>query len=462
MSIHAAISPGGEAARRYERVVNGRGVFVTTGQQSGLFGGPLYTWTKAVSALALANAIESHTGIPAAPLFWAATDDADYAETAQTFVARAGELVALRTSLAPPGGTPMSLAPIGPLEDAFARLAAACASAPDPRAMAAARDAYGDPARTVGDSFVRLLRALLEPLGIPVLDASHPAVAIASRPILERALARAVTVDSALTARTAALRAKDLEPQVELVPGLSLVFARDGRIKRRLPVGASDIAHATILTPNVLLRPIVEQAILPTVAYVAGPGELAYFAQVGAAAEALDVAPPLAVPRWSATIVEPLVRDLLAKHGTSIEALAVPGQLEGRLARDAMSPDAATALENVRAAIRSLPGQLNGDAAALGLNGAIEGAMQGLQHRMDRLERRLVAGIKRREVAVMRDVATLRASLRPGGKPQERMLNALPFLARHGIETLDALARAAAPHADALLQGDDLEPVVIT
>lgn len=450
-ALEAAVNPRGEAARRFRRVVEGNGVFVTTGQQPGLYGGPLYTWIKAVTALALADAMEAATGVPAAPLFWAATDDADFAETAETFVAQSGGLVSLRALLAPPAGTPASLAPIGDLGDAFARLRDACGSAPDERALDAVRDAYGSPSRSIGDSFVHLLRALLEPLGVPVLDASHPAVAAASRPLLERALANAGAVEGALDERTAALRAKNLEPQVELVRGLSLVFARTQGLKQRLPVGATDVPANAVLTPNVLLRPVVEQAILPTVAYVAGPGELAYFAQVGAAADALGVVLPLAVPRWSATLLEPHARALLAQLGTSVEALAAPDQLEGRLARHAMSDASAQALEDVRVAIRSLPGRLADEAGPLGLTAAVEGAMQNLQHRMDRLERRVVAGIKRREAGVMRDIATLRAALRPRGKAQERTLNAIPFLARHGLDTLTELVAAARPHAESLV-----------
>ena len=85
-----AIMPAGAAAARLERVSRQGGVVVTTGQQPGLFGGPLYTWSKAMSALALADELEARTGIPTAAVFWAATDDADFAEAAATVVARSG------------------------------------------------------------------------------------------------------------------------------------------------------------------------------------------------------------------------------------------------------------------------------------------------------------------------------------------------------------------------------------
>ena len=162
-----------------------------------------------------------------------------------------------------------------------------------------------------------------------------------------------------------------------------------------------------------LLRPIVERAILPTVAYVAGPGELAYFAQVTAVADALGVAPPLAVPRWSCTLVEPHVEALLHRIGAAIADLDAPQALEGRLARAAMSDETLRVLGALRESIALLPDALGDESEELGVGAAVVGATQSLQHRVDRLERRLVAAVKRRESARMRDVATLRAALLP-------------------------------------------------
>lgn len=453
-ALEPAIAATGLAAERLERVRRQGGVVVTTGQQPGLFGGPLYTWSKAASALALADAIQETTGIATAALFWAATDDADFVEASTTVVARAGGVAVLRMPLTPPPGTPMSMAPLGDLHGELRRLREAGGSAADPRPLDAAARAYGDPARTTGDAYVMLLRELLAPLGVPVLEASHPAVRDASAGTIGLALERAREVDAALTARAAEMRAAGQTPQVEEVPGLSLVFAREGTIKRRLALdeAASAKARRGWHTPNVLLRPIVERAILPTVAYVAGPGELAYFAQVSAVAAALGVAAPLAVPRWSCTLIEPHIQELLDRYGVTPADLVPPNLLEGKLARAAMRETSGAAIARVRAAIAGLPQLLAEEAGTLGLDGAVQGAAQNLQHRVDRLERRLVAGIKRRETAQMRDVATLRAALCPRGTRQERLLNPLPSFARHGAALLAELCRAARTHADSLIE----------
>jgi bacillithiol synthase len=449
-ALQPALEPTGEAASRLARVREQGGVVVTTGQQPGLFGGPIYTWSKAASALAFADALEDATGIPTAVVFWAATDDADFAEAASTSVARTGGLEVLRATLPPPAGTPMSSAALGDLGDPLQRLRDACGSASDPRPLDAVRGAYDVPERSHGSAFVALLRTLLAPLGIPVLDASHPAVRSESEPTIRSALARAAEVERALAARASRIRAMDHEPQVDDVPGLALAFVRDAGVKRRLTVAEARTATGH-LTPNVLLRPIVEQALLPTVAYMAGPGELAYFAQVGAVAEALEVPVPLALPRWSCTLVEPHVQALLDRLGVDRSDLDQPDALEGRMARAAMHDRSVQALRALRGEIARLPEGLAADSGPLGLDPAVTGAMQSLAHRVDRLERRLVAGIKRRETARMQDVATLRAALRPRGGRQERVLNAIPMLSRNGCGLLLEMSHAARSHAVSLI-----------
>ena len=451
---------GSRPPARLERAAAERGAVVTTGQQPGLFGGPIYTWSKALSALALADALERETGVPTAPVFWAATDDADFAEASVTHVAVAGGVDTLRMPAPRGEGVPMARVPLGDVQPLLARLAAGAGSLADGRVFEAARLAYApSPDATVGSAYVALLRALLEPLGIAVLDASHPAVRGAGGPVVRRALARAGLVADALTAREGAHAAGGFAPQVPTVAGLTLVFRSnaDGTKQRVALADAASAADAAddALGPNVLLRPVMERAILPTVGYVAGPGELAYFAQVSAVAGALDAATPLAVPRWSCTIVEPHVERLLARLGLDAGALRDPHAAEGRVARAAMPDalraalaDAALAAERALAAVRGAEG---GDAVP---DAVVAGAAAGVAGRLGRLERRYVAAFKRREAALVRDVGTARGALWPLGARQERVLNALPLFARHG-DALVARMRAGAGAAMAALAGAD-------
>ena len=344
------------ATRALARVAGGAGVVVTTGQQPGLFGGPLYTLAKALSAQALAEELTKATGIPVAAIFWAATDDADWEEGRSAHVVGPEGLEALRLTTAPPAGTPASRAALGPeVTDLRRRLAAACGSAAFAPALAAVERAYVA-GQTSGDAYVQLLRAVLSPLGIAVFDASHPAARAAEFQLLRRALLKSAEIERAVAERSAAMSEAGYTPQVRDVPGLSLVFGEeaDGR-KRRL---RTDEARALVprvapgaLSPNVLLRPIVERGILPTVAYAAGPGEYAYFAQVSAVAAALAVPEPLAVPRWSGTVVEATTVRALASLGLVPDALRNPATAERAVAQRVGPDTLAPAFEAFRAAV---------------------------------------------------------------------------------------------------------------
>ncbi|MGH7622687.1 MAG: bacillithiol biosynthesis protein BshC, partial [Gemmatimonadaceae bacterium] len=332
-TLAPAFAAGGAAAARLGRSANGKGVVVTTGQQPGLFGGPVYTWGKALSALALADAIERETGIPTAPVFWAATYDADFAEASASYVILNGILTKLQLPLPERADLAMRDTPLGDVAALLRSLEQASGSAVKHDALDAVRAAYA-PGETIGGAYVSLLRAVLEPLGIAVLDAGHPAVRQAARPLLIRALERAQRVDDALLARETELRAKGFDPAVAHVKGLSTVFRYEHGSRTRIPMAqAGGLDHDADLEPNVILRPVAERAILPAVAYLGGPGEVAYFAQSSAVVQALEAAPPLVLPRWSGMIIEPHVQRLLARHALSPDDLRDPHAAESRLAR---------------------------------------------------------------------------------------------------------------------------------
>ena len=462
-ALAPALGASGAAAARLARAADGQGVVVTTGQQPGLFGGPVYTWSKALSALALADALERECGVPVAPVFWAATDDADFEEARSTLVAVPGGVEELRLPDAGRSAIPMSELPLGDVTALLGLLSSGSGSAANAGVLDVAREAYGNPSATVGSAYVQLLRSLLEPLGIAVLDASHPSVRAAMHPVMIQALARSGSIAQALDARSAAIRAAGFDPQVEQVPGLTLVSVTSPEGKERVPDARARAVAAGAepgsLGPNVLLRPVAERAILPTVAYLAGPGEIAYFAQVGPVASALGIDAPLALPRWSCTIVEPHIARILDRYAITPDDLEHENAVEMRLARQAAPPALAQSL----GALRDHVGRgLDGVSASAVLDGAplvdprvVEGARIAIGHRLDRLERRLVAAMARRSAETARDVATARAALFPRRKPQERALNFLPMLARQGSPLLDGMITEAGRHAARLVAPDE-------
>lgn len=457
-ALTPAFDASGAAAERLERVAAEGGIVVTTGQQPGLFGGPIYTWSKALSALALADEIQRTCEIPVAPVFWAATDDADLAEASVTAIAVPGGAERL---VMPPHpdtriGAPMCLTPLGDVTRELRRLGKAAGSSALTRPIVAAQMSYRSGA-TVGGAFVALLRELLQPLGIAVLDAGHTAVREAMSDITGRALREAGPIASALAARSAALRAAGHEPQVAEMEELSLVFEWVNGIKARIPLARAKAAlnaPGSQRSPNVLLRPVAERSILPTAAYVAGPGELAYFAQVGAVATALGAPPPVAVPRWSCTIIEPKVQRLLDKYDFTPAALEDPHAAERRHASRAMPPEARNAVEVARTQVADLDAILRALARedpSLINEQVAEGHTRRAAWLVGRLERRIRAAVKRSEEDAMRAIATARGALAPFGQRQERTLNFLPFYARHGDPLLDEMRLAASEHARRLI-----------
>lgn len=460
-ALAAAFGDATTPAHRRLAAAAEAGVVVTTGQQPGLFGGPAYTITKALSALALADTLEAALGVPVAPVFWAATDDADWREAAVTHVVGPDGLRTLTLDGPATEGVAMRDVPLGDLRAQRAALREACGSLLAPEVLAQVDAAYAH-GRTVGAAYVTWLRGLLEPLGISVLDAAHPVVREALDPGVRDALRQAAAIDGALRTRTHEIVTLGYEPQVELVDGLSLVFASTDAVRARVPIAdAATVAAAQpvgALGANVLLRPVLERRLLPTVAYVAGPGELAYFAQATAVAEALGTPVPLGVPRWAADWIEPQVARQLERFGVQEDELRDPHALEARLARGAMDRDVADALERLRVTLDAQIGAL-GHAVAqaddLVPTPVVEGLARDLAHRVDRVERRLVAAVKRREAELARQAAIVRAARRPLGSAPERVLSLVPVLARHGLSVLDAMRVEASRHAHALVHGAD-------
>jgi bacillithiol synthase len=310
---------------------------------------------------------------------------------------------------------------------------------------------------TVGSAYVSFLRALLAPLGIAVIDASHPATRSAARPVLVQALERAVELASAVRARNEEIEAAGYSPQVQEVAGLSLVFGASGSGRKRIPIkGAAKQTGAADLGPNVLLRPVVERAILPTVTYIGGAAEVAYFAQLGPIAEILGTPRPAILPRWSCTIIEPHVERILERLGLSPDDLRDPHEAESRVARDRLPERVTDELQRLRAAVDERVNALADAVADEGapVSGAVTGGLRAnLLRRLDRFERRLVAASKRRHADVMTEIGTARGSLYPFGKHQERGLNFVPLLARYGAAFRDDMLAQAVGHAQRLVLG---------
>ena len=449
-----AIQASDKAKERLDSVAGGKGVLVTTGQQPGLFGGPIYTLSKALSALALANALQETTGVPVAPMFWAATDDTDFKEASSTVVGIPGGAQLLRIDHSQPLGQPMSAMPLGDVSTQLEALARSAGSTVDRSAIELLERFYTRDA-TIGSSYVEFLRALFAPLGISVIDASHSATRAAAKPVLRAALENADQIATAVAQRNREIEAAGFTPQVQDVSGLSLVFNAALGGRKRVPIkAAGKHTGSDDLGPNVLLRPIVERAILPTATYIGGPAEIAYFAQILPIADALGVARPSIVPRWSGVILEPHVEKILEKLQLLPEDLRDPHEAETRVARSRLPKRILEELSSTRAVLDERLDALTDSIVEEGapIGPAVTGGLRAnLMRRFDRFERRLISAAKKLHADTMQEIGTARGSLYPLGKPQERSLNFVPLLARYGPGLRDEMLARARDHARQLI-----------
>ena len=449
-----AFDATGKAKERLDSVARGNGAVVTTGQQPGLFGGPVYTLSKALSALALADSLQQATGIPVAPVFWAATDDTDFKEASSTVIAVPGGAQLLRIDHPEPLGRPMAAMPLGDVTIELEALARSAGSTID-RTPIELLERFYAPGATIGSAYVAFLRALFSPLGIAVIDASHPDTRAAAKPVVSAALARADEIAAAVTARNHELEAAGFTPQVPDVSGLSLVFSGASGSRKRIPIkAAAKHALSDDLGPNVLLRPVVERAILPTATYIGGPAEIAYFAQIMPIADMLGVARPAIVPRWSCTIIEPHVEKIMEKLYLLPEDLRDPNEAETRVARSRLPKRVIEQLDATRLVLDEYLDALSiavVEEKAPVPPAVTDGLRANLTRRLDRFERRLIAAAKKQHADIMQEIGTARSSLYPLGKSQERALNFVPLLARYGPMLMDEMLARARDHAEGLL-----------
>jgi uncharacterized protein YllA (UPF0747 family) len=449
-----AFEATGKARERLEASSKGRGVVVTTGQQPGLFGGPVYTLSKALSALALADSLQEATGVPVAPVFWAATDDTDFKEASGTAVSFPGGAQLLRIDHVQALGQTMSSMPLGDVSAQLEALTRAAGSTIDPTPIELLERFYTS-GQTIGSAYVSFLRALFAPLGIAVIDAWHPATRAAAGPLLSGALRKAGDIAAKISQRNQEIEKAGFTPQVQEVRGLSLVFSSGSGGRKRIPIkAAGKQAESEDRGPNVLLRPVVERAILPTATYIGGPAEIAYFAQVSSIAEQLGVAKPAIVPRWSCTIIEPHVEKILEKLILLPEDFRDPHEVEARVARAQLPKRVLDELNATRILLDKKLDELSDaiEKERAPVSPAVTGGLRAnLVRRLERFERRLVAAAKKQHAEIMQEIGTARGSLYPLGKPQERALNFVPLLARYGPGFRDEMLEEARGHAKRLV-----------
>ena len=422
-------------------------VAVVTGQQVGLFSGPAYTIHKALTAAKLAAALTA-SGVPAVPVFWVATEDHDFAEVNHAWVFdnehRPRKLEMRRAAAAQPVGEVTLTAP--PVRELRAHL----------RGLP-----YGDdvtdlveqsyrPGSTMGKAFGELLRSLLDQFDILQVNPLIPAFRELMSPCLRAAVEAAPDLTAQLLERNQELVAAGYHAQVHVEPQTSLVFLlEDGK---RLALRRHDreyvlngrrftteelMERAASLSPNALLRPVVQDYLLPTAAYIGGPSEIAYLAQSEVIYRRLLGRMPAQFPRNGFTLLDERSHRLMTRYGLGLpDFFHGEDVLRERIAARMMPPQLTATLSDTGAtvdgAIERLRHQIAGFDPTLAK--ALDRSNRKIRHQLGKIERKVGREALRRDERTARDSRSLYGLVYPERHLQERLYSILPFLAEHGLD----------------------------
>jgi bacillithiol biosynthesis cysteine-adding enzyme BshC len=474
---NAALAPS-TARDAHLAALAGGAAAVVTGQQMGLFLGPLYTVYKAASAIAVARALAAATGAPVVPVFWLQTEDHDLGEIASCGVPgrTACEVIAVPVDAANRISVAHHRLP-GEIAGCLDALEALLGEGGCARAHLERLRRHYRPGARWADAFAGVLGELFAPEGLVVIDPRTPALAAAAAPVHARALEHAERIASALIAHDRELERAGRTAPVHVRPGAPLSFfhpdGAEGPRVRLAPAGGErfgevggersfergELLAALRADPlrcstSALLRPIVQDELLPTAAYVGGPGEVAYLAQLPPLYRSFERTPPLVVPRARFRLVDARARRLLDRLGLQPgDAERPEPELLARLRRPGPG-GAAEVTARLLEPFAQAHAQLAAELAPAGP--AIAKALARTRASVERAVGRLAGKVERaalyEDASLVEAVRGLRARLAPGGAPQERVLGLPGPAAAFGDRALIERVLAAIHPWDPTLQ----------
>jgi bacillithiol biosynthesis cysteine-adding enzyme BshC len=436
---HAAPQPVLENIRRLE---DPQSICVLTGQQAGLGGGPLLTLYKAITAVRLAREVERASGQPCVPIFWNASDDSDVEEVNRMRGLNDGNLLKFRFKLTAGRRHVRDIDLPAPDDAQWAQAADTLGQGPfRPQAESMLRDGAG---RDFGSAFTRLMFTLLGSRGLVVIEpralTAHPAW----RKIHAREIEQREEHRQNLQRVSERLDSLGLPAGVPISNHLNLFKTINGERRRvscegkRLMVeGRSGTVSMTALlaelrddpasfTPNVLLRPLVQNAIFPTVAYVGGMAEIAYHGLLKGLHRTVGVFMPALFPRLSMT----LLREEDSRGFD--EAVAFRRRLKWR------QKESEIVEETASAALRDSFANLKHDLLSLGRG--LEQELQRLEQRTQRAAGDVMVRVKHDALSLIDGGESLSSVLNryfPEDKPQERVITLLAAYAELGPRLIE-------------------------
>jgi bacillithiol biosynthesis cysteine-adding enzyme BshC len=450
-----------EALAAAEQLRDPRAVAIVTGQQAGLFGGPLFTLLKAVTAIRLAERVRTEHHVPAVPIFWIDAEDHDWDEVKACGILDE-ELSARSVAIGNPPG-----AHEGPV--ARVKLDESVSSAADaleavlPRTefttdvLDTLRQAY-KPGTGMADAFGQWLESVLGPRGLVVYDASDPAAKPLVADVFAREIEHAGETSRLATETGEALQAGGYHAQATPHDGSVALFQLNGgresiRVQDgQFIVGDRTESKAALLervratpehfSPNVLLRPLVQDTLFPSICYVAGPNELAYLGQLGRVYDAFGIPMPLMYQRATATLLDSNAMRFLTRHEFPLESLRAQDEASlNELLESQLPPSVEASLQDALQAIDERMATLAREVPQIDptLEGATRSTLTRMQDDLKKLHAKIIQAAKRKDETLRRQFKHAQAQAFPSGHPQEREVGFVYFLNKYGPALVDRL-----------------------
>lgn len=441
----------------------GNAMVTVTGQQAGLFSGPLYTIHKAMTTVKLARQWSQKYGIPLVPVFWLVSEDHDFEEVQCVHLPDSNNLI--RRICYNPATIPNRQRVCDVMIDANIQstLTELSACLPPSEFKVEILEQLNQSYST-GQNFARAcarwLTQLFSPYGVIILDASDAGLKTMASEVFVREISTKSESSRILKRTSDRILQQGYHAQISPnVDRLNLFYLDNGRHSIRirgdhfveLGQGREFSSKELIqiarqnpekLSPNVVLRPMVQDFLLPTVAYVAGPGEIAYFAQLRDVYQLFQVPMPVIYPRISLTIVENKIKRHLERFQLSLSDVWQGAEtLKTSLARAALSDDFIHQLQSLRQQITNAVVSLRKQAIQIDptLDGVLTTSQQAIAHEIDRLEAKVVKAFKNRSDTSAQQLNAVLNHLFPSDILQERSINIVYYLCKYHWDFLKRL-----------------------
>src|SRR5271155_874030 len=470
---NAALGAGEAARANLDRLAKGA-IAVVSGQQVGLFGGPAYAIYKAVSAIQIAQEL-SRAGIDALPVFWMATEDHDLDEVRSSTWFHNGKLTRFELPGNGDAGQPVGRIPLGAQVAEMVHEAARILTAAGGEFVAGIfRESYGA-AETYGSSFGKLFARLFSEQGLILLDPLDAQLHRVAGEVLRKAAEERAELNEALLSRGKELEKAGYAAQVKVTARSSLLFSMEKGTRQPITVSGGKfvcgeqswtkegLVHAVQaepdkFSPNALLRPVLQDFLLPTAAYIAGPAEIAYFAQAEVIYGKVLGRMPVILPRAAYTILDAKAEKLLRRYGLKVEDVW-RGSQELRRKMETSSVPATlgknfdkTLKESAKMLV-ALKKQIVRLDSTLG--GAVETAQKKIAFQLDKLKRKAGRAQAFKAGLIAGRQEFLESLLYPHKVLQSRELCFLPFLASWGmggLKELQSLAQSSKQNEHKILR----------